>query len=208
MDEQNVVSAPGDKDWDLYAAHRARLTDAILESADGSTGRRASVVLGAGACTILILARAARGVLRYLTSSISTARRSLAASRATTAPGAARALHRHGASISRAFGASTRWRLAAPEAAELPTMDGLCHELPGPFDVVASTCVLTQMAFALREALGERHPALEAARFALMRTHLSSLVALTAPGGTALLRATWSRRRPSRSRRSRRRSRT
>jgi hypothetical protein len=43
------------------------------------------------------------------------------------------------------------------------------------------------MAFALRESLGERHPALDAIRFALMRTHLSTLVGLTAPGGVALL---------------------
>jgi hypothetical protein len=176
------------RDWDLYAAHRARLTDAILQSAAPAGGRLC--VLGAGACNDFDLARAAevfseihlvdldekalaRGVARH------------------EAPVRAR-LHRHALDLS---GLSARrlarWRRAAPEAAELEevsaeTLDAICDRLPGPFDVVASSCVLTQMAFALRESLGERHPALETIRFALMRTHLSSLVALTAPGGAVL----------------------
>jgi hypothetical protein len=84
-----------------------------------------------------------------------------------------------------------RWKRVVPEAAEIETvsaaaLDAIVTKVGGPFDVVASTCVLTQMAFALRQALGERHPALEMIRFALMRTHLSTLVALTAPGGVAL----------------------
>ncbi len=102
-------------------------------------------------------------------------------------------LHRHG-DIDLA-GLSTRrlarWRRAPPDAAELDataaaTLDGLLARLPGPFDVVVSACVLTQMAFALREALGERHPALEPARHALVRAHLSTLVSLVDAGGTAL----------------------
>jgi hypothetical protein len=84
-----------------------------------------------------------------------------------------------------------RWKRVPPdaveiEAASLAALDAILTKLGGPFDVVASTCVLTQMAFALRGSLGERHPALEAVRFALMRTHLSTLVGLTAPGGVAL----------------------
>ena len=75
---------------------------------------------------------------------------------------------------------------AEVEAAANAALDSILTKLGGPFDVVASTCVLTQMAFALRQALGERHPALETVRFALMRTHLSTLVGLTAPGGVAL----------------------
>lgn len=159
-----------------------------MQSAAPTGGRLC--VLGAGACNDFDLARAAevfseihlvdldakalaRGVARH------------------EAPVRAR-LHRHALDLS---GLSARrlarWRRATPDATELEqvsaeTLDALCDKLPGPFDVVASTCVLTQMAFALREALGERHPALEPLRFALMRTHLSSLVALTAPGGTAL----------------------
>jgi hypothetical protein len=84
-----------------------------------------------------------------------------------------------------------RWKRVVPtaadvEAAAASSLDAILTKLGGPYDVVASTCILTQMAFALREELGDRHPALETARFALMRTHLSTLVGLTAPGGVAL----------------------
>jgi hypothetical protein len=102
-------------------------------------------------------------------------------------------LHRHGAvDLS---GLSTRrlarWKRIVPdataiEAAANAALDGILTRLGGPFELVASTCVLTQMAFALLTALGERHPALEPVRFALMRMHLSTLVGLTAPGGVAL----------------------
>jgi hypothetical protein len=182
------VSARADRDWELYTAHRARLTDVIVRSAGPEGGRLC--VLGAGACNDLDLSLATqvfsevhlvdldekalmRGVARH------------------EAPVRA-LLHRHTLDLS---GLSARrlarWRRAPPDADELEqvsaeTLDAICDRLPGPFDVVASTCVLTQMAFALREALGERHPALETLRFALMRTHLSSLVALTAPGGAAV----------------------
>jgi hypothetical protein len=189
MNERGTQTARGDRDWELYAAHRARLTDVIVQSGKSDDAGRLCV-LGAGACNDLDLARAAevfseihlvdldekalmRGVARH------------------EAPVRAK-LNRHALDLS---GLSTRrlarWRRAPPDAAELEqvsaeTLDAICDRLPGPFDVVASTCVLTQMAFALREALGERHPALETLRFALMRTHLSSLVALTAPGGAAV----------------------
>jgi hypothetical protein len=89
-----------------------------------------------------------------------------------------------------------RWRRVPPapaeiEAAAAGAMEGILDKLEGPaggaFEVVASTCMLTQLAFAVSKALGERHPALEAVRLALMRTHLSTLISLVAPGGAALL---------------------
>jgi hypothetical protein len=77
------------------------------------------------------------------------------------------------------------------EAAAAGALEGILDRVEGPmggpFDVVVSACVLTQMAFALLGALGEGHPALEATRLALMRTHLSTMISLTAPGGALLL---------------------
>ena len=62
----------------------------------------------------------------------------------------------------------------------------ILSRLPGPFDVVASACVLTQMAFAVRDELGDAHPMLKLVRLSVMATHLNALVGLTAPGGTSL----------------------
>jgi hypothetical protein len=59
--------------------------------------------------------------------------------------------------------------------------------LPGPFDVVASTCLLTQLQLTLLEVLGETHQLFGALREFLTLTHLRTLAALTKPGGRALL---------------------
>jgi hypothetical protein len=185
-----LTTRPQD-DWQLYAAHRARFTETVRAQLARPGGRLC--VLGAGACNDLDLAALAGDDAFAEIHLVDIDGKALARAVARQeAPVRAR-LHRHG-EIDLA-GLSTRrlarWKRAPPDEAELEatasaTLDGLLARLPGPFDVVVSACVLTQMAFALREALGERHPALEAARRALMRTHLSTLVSLTDAGGTAL----------------------
>ncbi|HVZ75377.1 MAG TPA: hypothetical protein VHJ20_23535 [Polyangia bacterium] len=178
-------------DWQLYAAHRARFTAAVRAQLARPGGRLC--VLGAGACNDLDLAALAGDAAFAEIHLVDLDGKALA--RAVARPEAAvRArLHRHGDVDLSGLSARrlARWRRAPPDAAELEevagaTLDGLIARLPGPFDVVVSACVMTQMAFALREALGDRHPTLEAARHALLRTHLSTLVSLTAEGGTAL----------------------
>jgi hypothetical protein len=59
--------------------------------------------------------------------------------------------------------------------------------LPGPFDVVASTCLLTQLQLTLLQLLGDTHRLFIALREFLTLTHLRTLAALTKPGGRALL---------------------
>jgi hypothetical protein len=179
--------------WDLYAAHRARLTRELVESAPVPNGRLC--LLGAGHCNDVDLERLAATFREIHLVDIDDQALMGAVARQ---PAAVRArLRRHGGVDLAGLSARrlARWRRAAPDEHELEQaaasalerilveLEGACG---GPFDVVASTCVLTQMAFALREALGERHPALEAARLALMRTHLTTMLAMTAPGGTAL----------------------
>jgi hypothetical protein len=62
----------------------------------------------------------------------------------------------------------------------------LLSRLGGPFDVVVSACVLTQLQLGLLTALGDRHALFDAARYTLTSTHLAVLSRLTAPGGRAL----------------------
>src|SRR5262249_30168136 len=59
--------------------------------------------------------------------------------------------------------------------------------LPGPFDVVASSCVLSQLMQTVALALGERHPRFIEVLQAVRCGHLRLLVHLIAPGGTGLL---------------------
>ena len=72
------------------------------------------------------------------------------------------------------------------EASGIATLEWVLERLPRPFDVVASTCVLTQLAFMLRDALGEHHKMLGAVRLSMVLTHLRCLVGLTAPGGVSV----------------------
>jgi hypothetical protein len=83
------------------------------------------------------------------------------------------------------------WRRRPPTPAQLDalgasTSQALLARLPGPFDVVVSSCVLTQMSFAAMNALGEGHPMLPSVRLSLVGTHLHALVGLTTAGGTSL----------------------
>jgi hypothetical protein len=76
--------------------------------------------------------------------------------------------------------------------AELMSCPTLCAQaiassLPGPFDVVVSACLLTQMQLMLLRTLGATHPLFEAARQVLNLIHLRNLLYLLKPGGRALL---------------------
>lgn len=80
-------------------------------------------------------------------------------------------------------------RVTEEELVQLPERASANLEaaLGGPFDVVLSACVLSQMLFGLRSALSSRHPLFEAGCFTVVLTHLRTLLRLTAAGGRAIL---------------------
>ncbi|QDV36041.1 hypothetical protein [Tautonia plasticadhaerens] len=59
--------------------------------------------------------------------------------------------------------------------------------LPGPFDRVASTCLLSQLVETACHVLGDRHPRIGEAVSAIRAGHLRLLARLTRPGGSATL---------------------
>lgn len=63
----------------------------------------------------------------------------------------------------------------------------IASALPGPFDVVASTCLLTQLQLSLLGVIGDQHRLFLPLRELLTLTHLRTLVELTKPAGRALL---------------------
>jgi hypothetical protein len=85
-----------------------------------------------------------------------------------------------------------RWgqgHVTLPELVAAPSEGArrIARALPGPFDVVASTCLLTQLQLSLLGVLGDQHRLFVALREVLTLTHLRTLAALTKPGGVALL---------------------
>jgi len=167
-----ALSTRAERDWALYAAHRARLTAAIAESsrlaaaagAASGEGRRLCV-LGAGQCNDLDLERLAESFAEIHLVDIDGPALSRAVARQ---PASVRArLHRHGGVDLSGLSPRrlARWKRFVPDAAEIEAaagaaLDAILTKVGESFELVASTCVLTQMSFALREALGERHPAL------------------------------------------------
>jgi len=84
------------------------------------------------------------------------------------------------------------WAGAPPAAGAL---DGIVADavarvagvLPGPFDVVASCSLLTQLQLVLLQVIGDTNPRFGELREAVNRAHVRVLGALLAPGGVALL---------------------
>lgn len=68
-----------------------------------------------------------------------------------------------------------------------PAVARVLSALPGPFDVVVSCCMLTQLQLVLLDVVDDRHPAFDALRTLTNAIHVRVLAGLTAPGGRALL---------------------
>jgi len=172
--------------WDLYAGHRARFTEMLLRSATGGT----LCLLGAGHCNDVDLDRlAAQYSAIHL---VDIDRAALIAAVSRQKPAVKALLHVHAPLDLSGFEHRLKnWKRMAPTERDIASASSSAIAslagLPGPFDLVASACVLTQMSFSARDALGDAHRMLGPLRIALVKTHLVTLVGLTAPGGTALL---------------------
>lgn len=179
-------------DWDLYAAHREKFTQTVLSlapSTPNSAGRLC--VLGAGKCNDLDLARLSQAYREVHLVDLDAA--ALASGVSREEPDVRNRLQPH-APVDLSVLSSKRaskWQRRSPTPAELEataesTLQGLLARLPGPFDVVVSACVLTQLGFALNQSFSETNPLLSALRLCIVSTHLRTLCGLMAPGGTAL----------------------
>ena len=177
-----------DDDWTLYAHHRAHLTDAVLSSAAAPGGRLC--ILGAGACNDIDLEQLSLvfSEIHLVDIDASALGRAVARQR----PAVRSRLRPHArVDLSGMTKRLTEWKRRPPTPAQLDalgasTSQALIARLPGPFDVVVSACVLTQMSFAAMNVLGEGHRMLWPIRLSLLGTHLHALVGLTVAGGASL----------------------
>jgi hypothetical protein len=173
--------------WDLYAGHRARFTDLLISSARGGG---TLCLLGAGECNDVDLELLAAHYAAIHLVDIDEAALLTAVSRQKPAVQALLRVHAP-LDLSGFENRLQQWKRATPGASEVGAVSSAAIAsvavLPGPFDVVASACVLTQMSFSARDALGDAHPLLGPLRVSLVKTHLAMLIGLTVRGGTALL---------------------
>lgn len=176
--------------WDTFTSHRANVT--ALLAADGDPGKTRLCILGAGNCNDLDLPTLLNAHREVHLVDLDAEALADGVSRQGVAdhPG----LRTYGGvDVSGMLDTIGTWSAETSigpgelsACAEEPARRGAAM-LPGPFDVVASTCLLTQLIGSVVAAVGERHPRfLELVR-AVREGHLRLLARLAAPGGTLIL---------------------
>jgi hypothetical protein len=173
-----------------FAAHRARLTQEIAARAPASGGGRLCLLGAGNANDVDLDALAARFAEIHLCDIDPHA---VARAIGRVAPA------RRAQMVAQApLDASGLFDRLEPWAAHPPpreALDGIVADavarvagaLPGPFDVVASCGLLTQLQLVLLQVVGDGNPVFADLRDAVNRAHVRVLGALLAPGGVALL---------------------
>lgn len=172
--------------WSEFADHRGHVTQLAL----AGTGERLAV-LGAGNCNDLDLPALAARFAEIHLFDLDEQALSRARERQPAEVAARLTLH---APVDlcgvlpelKAFGGKppARAQIAAMRTA---STEAVVNVVKGPFDVVLSACLLSQIMHTCRVALGVGHPQLEIIADALAVAHLRAMVRLLPVGGTGLL---------------------
>jgi hypothetical protein len=171
-----------------FSEHRQRLSELALSAAPAAEGTLC--VLGAGNCYDLDLGALANRYRAVHLVDIDGEALERAFERQD--PATKERLVLHGSlDLSGFLDRIDRWARFQVSPSELMdhgevTARGLRERLGGPFDVVLSACMLSQMQLSVLNVLGEQHRLFEAVRWTLNLTHFRTLAALTRPAGVGL----------------------
>lgn len=189
LEQQRVSNSSAVAHFETFREHRRRTTRLIEAAATG--GRETLCVLGAGNAYDLELEQLLTTFGRVHLVDIDPD--AVARARARLPEELRARLFTHAPlDLSGMFHDIERWERMQVTPQELMRAPGagakrIAGALPGPFDVVASCCLLTQLQLTLLMLLGDRHQLFVALRELLTLTHLRTLAALTKPQGHALL---------------------
>jgi hypothetical protein len=188
IDVQLRFNATSRDGWDVFAGHRKIVTELLTSAAPTGTGRLC--VLGAGNCNDLDLG-ALRAVYRDIhLVDLDAGALALGMERQGRAAGT---IAHAGVDVTGMMDVLAGW---SPQTAVSDADLVACRERPvqqvgptlsGPFDVAASTCLLSQLIFSVTRSAGERHPRFVETIQAVRLGHLRLLTDLVAPGGTGVL---------------------
>ena len=182
------ASARGHEAW--FAEHRARLTREIAERAPASGGGRLCL-LGAGNANDVDLDNLAARFAEVHLVDIDPEAVARAMAGVTEAR-RGRVIAHAPVDASGVHDQLERWSGEPPATAALDgvvaaAVARVTGALPGPFDVVVSCSLITQLQLVLVQVIGDRNPRFDELRTTLNRAHMRTLAALLAPGGVALL---------------------
>jgi hypothetical protein len=190
FEDQRASNQSGLPHFEDFRGHREQLSALILQTASAERAGRLCV-LGAGNAYDLDLDQlVARFDEVHL---VDIDAQAVGRARARVAAEARARLFVHApVDLSGMFHDLERWRRMEVTAQELMVAPArgakqIAAALPGPFDIVVSSCLLTQLQLSLLQLLGDQHQLFVALRELLTLTHLRTLAALTGPSGQALL---------------------
>lgn len=189
FEDQRSSNESGLPHFEAFRGHREAMTRALVEARQNEGERLC--VLGAGNAYDLELEHVLRDFAEVHLVDIDAAAVGRARERVPE-PARARTFIHAPLDLSGMFQDIERWgrmQVTPQELMAAPAAGAkrIAAALPGPFDVVASTCLLTQLQLSLLQLLGDRHQLFVVLREFLTLTHLRTLAALTKPGGRALL---------------------
>ena len=185
IDDNNA----SDGNWKSFATHRARLTELLRISQDGPCRRLC--LLGAGNCNDSDLPALLK-IYKEI-HLVDLDKSALIRGVARQGLGDSLAVQLHGGiDITGALDVMASWSPKMPISDKdlVQCMKGpvaVLPRLPGPFDVVASTCLVSQLLRNVVTSAGEAHPQFLQAIQAVRAGHLRFLVELVAGGGCGLL---------------------
>ena len=189
IEEQRAANRSAIEHFGAFAAHREKLT-ALLRAASPADGGRLCV-LGAGNCYDLDLAELGRVYAEIHLVDLD--RTALERACERQEPALRARLFRHApVDLSGTLERLDAWKSMNTTPAEIAAWPGatarqIAETLPGPFDVVVSACVLSQLHFSVLNVLSDRHQLFEAVRQLLNLAHLRTLARLITASGKALL---------------------
>jgi hypothetical protein len=190
IDEQKGSNTSAIAHYQAFAAHRAKLTELVLSGVVPEAGGRLCV-LGAGNGYDLDVDRLGAAFSEIHLVDLDAAALERAAGRA--APEARAKIVRHApVDLSGLLDRLERWRSFQVQPQELMDHPArvakvVAERLPGPFDVVLSACLLSQIQLTVLNVLSDKHRLFEAVRQLVNLAHLRTIASLLVPGGRGLL---------------------
>jgi hypothetical protein len=174
--------------WEYFASHRAEVHKLLVSDVGAGGGRLC--VLGAGNCNDLDLA-SLTAVFREV-HLVDVDRAALEAAVRRQGVGSSPGMHLHVSDLTGIADLFNRWEQRPPVAGDVEqcvrrSAEAPLPELGGPFDVVLSPCLLSQLVGYASDTLGRLHPQFHPLLLAIRTRHMRLLVELVAPGGAGVL---------------------
>jgi hypothetical protein len=176
--------------WTYFESHRAQI-QALLVPPMHAPGTGRLCVLGAGNCNDVDLRFLSESFAEVHLVDIDAAALNAAVARQGVASSPRVRVH-SGVDLTGIAPRFIAWEASPPSPADVTdaaraAVDAPAPQLGGPFEVVLSPCLLSQLVGYASDLLGKAHPMRRELLLALRTRHLRMLVDLLMPGGSAVL---------------------